>query len=243
MAPSLRGVVLAGGSGSRLLPLTRTVNKHLLPVGEVPMIYHPIRSLVRAGIEDICVVTGVEHIGDIVSQLRSGRDFGCRFTYKCQDDPLGIADALLLTEDFAQGGPIAVVLGDNIFEDDLSGPLSRYLSAGCGAQIHLKPVDTPQRFGVPRFGPGGALLEVVEKPAAPPSQYAVTGLYAYDARVYDFIGALSPSARGEYEISDVNTRYIQLGEMRHEVLEGYWSDAGTHASLQRASRYVLGRRN
>lgn len=240
MAPTLRGVVLAGGSGSRLLPLTRTVNKHLLPVGEVPMIYHPVRALVGAGIVDICVVTGVEHIGDIVSQLRSGADFGCRFTYKCQDDPLGIANALALAEDFSQGHPLAVILGDNIFEDDLSGPLSRYAASGLGAQIHLKQVPDPHRFGVPRFAEDGSLAEVVEKPAAPPTDYAVTGLYCYDARVFDFVRELKPSARGEFEISDVNTRYISLGQMRHERLSGYWSDAGTHASLQRVSRYVLG---
>ncbi|MFT4975929.1 MAG: glucose-1-phosphate thymidylyltransferase [Myxococcota bacterium] len=239
MSSTLRGVVLAGGSGSRLLPLTRTVNKHLLPVGTVPMIYHPVRSLVSAGIADILVVTGVEHIGDIVSQLRSGSDFGCHFTYKCQDDPLGIADALLLAEDFARGSSIAVILGDNIFEDDLSAPLSRYHS-GAGAQIHLKTVDDPHRFGVPCFDAEGRLVSVIEKPTDPPSSYAVTGLYCYDAQVFDFIRALEPSARGEYEISDVNTRYIALGQMRHEVLSGYWSDAGTHRSLQRANHYVLG---
>lgn len=240
MAQALRGVVLAGGSGSRLLPLTRTVNKHLLPVGEVPMIYHPVRALVRAGVVDICVVTGVEHIGDIVSQLRSGAGFGCRFTYKCQDDPLGIADALALAEDFSQGQPLAVILGDNIFEDDLRAPLARYVASGLGAQIHLKQVDDPTRFGVPRFHDDGTLAEVIEKPADPPTDYAVTGLYCYDHRVFDFIRALEPSARGEYEISEVNTRYIQAGQLRHEILGGYWSDAGTHASLQRASRFVLG---
>jgi glucose-1-phosphate thymidylyltransferase len=229
----LRGVVLAGGSGRRLLPLTRTVNKHLLPVGPVPMIYHPIRALVAAGITDVLVVTGVEHIGDVVTQLRSGRDFGCRFTYKCQDEPLGIADALLLAEDFAQGGPIVVILGDNIFADPLGPMLQRY--PGSGAQIHLKAVDNPSRFGVPRFV-DGQLTEIIEKPAQPPSPYAVTGLYCYDACVFDFIRELKPSARGELEISDINSRYIQRGAIRHEQLSGGWSDAGTISSLRRANR-------
>ena len=152
-APAIRGVVLAGGSGSRLLPLTRTVNKHLLPVGREPMIYHPVRRLVAAGIRDILVVTGVEHIGDIVSQLRSGAELGCRFTYRCQDDPLGIADALSLAEDFARELPLAVLLGDNIFDADLRPLVDRYLAAPEGAQIHLHRVDDPRRFGVPRFDP------------------------------------------------------------------------------------------
>lgn len=229
----LRGVVLAGGSGRRLLPLTQTVNKHLLPVGPVPMIYHPIRSLVDAGIRDLLVVTGVEHIGDIVSQLRSGQDLGCQFTYKCQEEPLGIANALLLAEDFAQGSPVVVILGDNIFHDDLGPMLKRY--PGTGAQIHLKVVNNPSRFGVPRFE-AGQLTAIEEKPVHPPSPYAVTGLYCYDASVFDFIRALKPSARGEFEISDINSRYIQHGAMRHELLRGGWSDAGTLSSLWHANQ-------
>ena len=235
----VRGVVLAGGSGSRLLPLTRTVNKHLLPVGRCPMIYHPLQRLIDAGIHDILVVTGVEHIGDLVSQLRSGRELGCRLTYKCQDDPLGIADALRLAEDFAQGGTLAVLLGDNVFSAPLRPRVGRDLAADKGAQIHLHPVSDPRRFGVPRFDPQtGRLLEIIEKPAQPPSPYAVAGIYLYSARVFDIIRGLSPSPRGEYEISDVNTRYIQDDDMRHEVLEGFWTDAGTHASLRRANRLV-----
>ncbi len=233
----IRGVVLAGGSGSRLLPLTRTVNKHLLPVGRQPMIYHPVKALVRAGIADILVVTGVEHIGDIVSQLRSGTELGCRFTYRCQDDPLGIADALLLAEDFTRGAPAVVVLGDNIFSAPLRPCIDRYLAAGAGAQVHLKAVPDPHRFGCPRLEQG-RLVEIIEKPAHPPSTFAVTGIYCYDAAVYDHIRALQPSARGEYEISDVNNRYLAAGTLRHEVLPGYWTDAGTHESLQRAHQLV-----
>ena len=178
----MRGVVLAGGSGSRLLPLTRTINKHLLPVGQQPMIYHPVQALVRAGIEDILVVTGVDHIGDIVSLLRSGEEHGCRFTYRVQERPQGIADALALAEDFSQDGPVMVVLGDNIFDAPLRPHVDAFLAAGAAAQIHLHRVEDPHRFGCPRLV-DGKLVEIIEKPTQPPSSYAVTGIYIFDAQV------------------------------------------------------------
>ena len=233
----MRGVVLAGGSGSRLLPLTRTINKHLLPVGQQPMIYYPVQALARAGIEDILVVTGVDHIGDIVSQLRSGEDHGCRFTYRVQERPLGIADALALAEDFAQGSPVVVVLGDNIFDAPLRPHIDAFLAAGAAAQIHLHRVKDPHRFGCPRFE-DDALVEIIEKPLAPPSPYAVTGIYIFDAQVYGYIAQLTPSARGELEISDINNRYLAAGTLRHAELGGDWTDAGTHASLVRANQMV-----
>ncbi|MCB0218689.1 MAG: NTP transferase domain-containing protein [Chrysiogenetes bacterium] len=235
----MRGVILAGGSGSRLAPLTKTTNKHLLPVGHEPMIYHPIKKLTDAGISDILVVTGVEHMGQVVNQLGSGKDFGCRFTYKVQDEPGGIAQALGLAEQFAAGHPVIVLLGDNIFGDALSGHIKTYEGSGKGAMVLLKEVSDPQRFGVARFD-GETIAEIIEKPKDPPSNSAITGIYFYDARVFDFIRRLKPSARGELEITDVNNRYLELGELAHARLSGYWTDAGTHESLARANALVLG---
>lgn len=233
-----RGVVLAGGSGSRLHPLTKTTNKHLLPVGDVPMVYHPVRRLVEAGIEDILVVTGVHHFGAIVSQLGSGEEFGCRFTYKVQDRAGGIAEALGLAEDFVRGLPMAVVLGDNVFDAALRPELERWEASGKGARILLKRVPDPERFGVARFA-DGALVGVEEKPAVPPSAFAVTGIYFYDARAFDIIRTLRPSARGELEISEVNSRYIADGDMSWAELGGTWSDAGTHESYRRANELLF----
>ena len=230
---TLRGVVLAGGSGSRLHPLTKTTNKHLLPVGHQPMVYYPVQRLVEAGIADILVVTGVHHFGALVAQLGSGADFGCRFTYKVQDRAGGIAEALGLAEDFAQGGPVAVVLGDNVFDAPLRPHLDAWIASGRGAMILLARVDDPSRFGVPRFV-GDELVEVLEKPERPPSPFAVTGVYAYDAQVYDIIRTLRPSARGELEISEVNTLYVQRGQIYWAELGGRWTDAGTLDSYARA---------
>lgn len=235
----LRGVILAGGSGSRLLPLTKTTNKHLLPVGNEPMIYHPIEKLTMAGITDILIVTGVEHMGQVVNQLGSGKDFGCRFTYKVQDEPGGIAQALGLAEQFAAGHRVVVLLGDNIFGDELAGHIATYEESGKGAMVLLKEVPDPQRFGVARFE-DGAIVEILEKPKDPPSKSAITGIYFFDARVFEFIKTLKPSARGELEITDVNNRYLELGELAHATLERYWTDAGTHESLARANALVLG---
>lgn len=234
-----RGVILAGGSGSRLLPLTRTVNKHLLPVGDRPMIQHAVEKLVHAGVRDILVVTGVEHIGDIVSQLRSGREYGCRFTYKCQDEPGGIAQALGLAREFAAGEPVVVILGDNVFQDELGPHLDHFAASGRGAMVLLKEVPDPHRFGVAEVR-GGELVAIVEKPAEPPSTDAVTGVYVYDAKVYDYIAELQPSARGEYEITDVNNRYLAHADLAWARMSGWWTDAGTHASLARANALVNG---
>lgn len=235
----VRGVLLAGGSGSRLLPLTATTNKHLLPVGQVPMIYHPVRTLVEAGITEILVVTGVEHMGDIVNQLRSGRELGCRFTYKVQEEAAGIADALGLAAEFVGRSRAAVALGDNVFQDPIAPHLSAWLESGKQAGVLLKAVPDPERFGCPRLE-GGQITEIIEKPAAPPSGFAVTGLYFYGPEVFEIIPTLVPSARGELEISDVNNRYLRRGQLHHGVLSGYWSDAGTHESLSRANRLVMG---
>lgn len=234
-----RGVVLAGGSGTRLHPLTKTTNKHLLPVGDVPMVYHPVRRLVEAGVVDILVVTGVHHVGAIVNQLGSGAEFGCRFTYKVQDRAGGIAEALGLAEDFARGAHLAVVLGDNVFDAPLLPELQAWEADGRAARILLKRVPDPERFGVARFE-GARLVAVEEKPAVPPSAFAVTGVYFYDQAVFGHIRALRPSARGELEISEVNTRYIEAGQMSWAEMAGYWSDAGTHESYRRANALVAG---
>lgn len=225
---------MAGGSGSRLHPLTKTTNKHLLPVAGKPMVYYPVERLVEAGICDILVVTGVHHVGAIVNQLGSGAEFGARFTYKVQDAAGGIAQALGLAEDFARGGPVAVVLGDNVFTAPLRPHLDRWESSGRGAYILIKEVDDPGRFGVARFV-DGEIVEVVEKPDIPPSRSIVAGVYFYDHQVYDRIRALLPSARGELEISEVNSWYVAKGDMAWAPLEGPWTDAGTHESYHRAN--------
>ena len=236
----MRGVVLAGGLGTRLLPMTRVTNKHLLPVYDRPMIYYPLQQLVHAGIRDILVVTGGDHADDFGKLLRDGQDFGLeqlRSTY--QEGEGGIAEALGFAEDFAAGLPIVVVLGDNIFQDPLAGAISRYLTDPTGGMILLKEVDDPERFGVARLE-NDRVVEIVEKPTEPATRLAVTGCYLYDARVFDIIRSLEPSARGELEITDVNNRYVEWGAMRHHVLSGWWTDAGTVESLHRAAALVAG---
>jgi glucose-1-phosphate thymidylyltransferase len=235
---SLRGVVLAGGTGSRLRPLTKVTNKHLLPVGQKPMIYYPIEKLIRIGIEEILIVTGVEHMGDVVGLLGSGREFKCRFTYKVQDEAGGIAQALGLAENFANGQPIAVILGDNLFQADLKTQAQRFLTQGSGARLLLKQVPDPHRFGVAEIR-DGRVLGIEEKPARPKSDYAIIGVYFYDAAVFDIIRTLKPSGRGELEITDVNNAYIGKGQLTCDVLEGWWTDAGTFDSLVRASDFVI----
>ncbi len=234
----LRGVVLAGGTGSRLMPLTKVTNKHLLPVGQKPMIYYPIEKLISVGIEQILIVTGVEHMGDVVGLLGSGRNFGCQFTYRVQDKAGGIAEALGLAGNFAQGRPLAVILGDNIFEDDLKKCADKFTSQKIGARLLLKQVQDPQRFGVAEIS-GDRIISIEEKPKKPRSNYAVTGIYFYDASVFDIIRTLKPSARGELEITDVNNAYIAKGQLAYDILEGWWTDAGTFDSLSRANELVL----
>jgi glucose-1-phosphate thymidylyltransferase len=226
--------VLAGGTGSRLFPLTKVTNKHLLPVGMVPMLWHPLWKLKQAGAEEILIVTGTEHMGDIVGCMGSGKDFGCRFTYKVQDEAGGIAQALALGENFAGGAPICVILGDNIFQDHLKGEADAFLRQGNGARVVLKPVPDPHRFGVADVQ-GDRVVGIEEKPKAPKSNLAVTGIYFYDGQVFDLIRQQKPSGRGEMEITDVNNAYIQKGQLSFGTFQGWWSDAGTFPSLAHAN--------
>lgn len=233
----MKGIILAGGTGSRLFPLTKVTNKHLLPIGDKPMIYHPIEKLTEVGIEEILIVTGTDHMGDVVNLLGSGKDFGCRFTYKVQDEAGGIAQALGLAENFAGNEPVVVILGDNIFETSLHKAMENY--DGTGAQILIKEVPDPKRYGVAELD-GEVVKSIEEKPEAPKSNYAVTGIYFYDAKVYECIKTLKPSGRGELEITDVNNFYIQNGEMKSSKMEGWWTDAGTPESYQIANELARG---
>ena len=201
------------------------------------MIYYPIEKMTGAGIEDILIVTGVDHMGDVVGLLGSGKDFNCRFTYKVQDQAGGIAQALSLAEDFSNGVPVAVILGDNIFEDSMKPYLEKYLKQKNGSHILLKPVKDPQRFGVAEVK-GDKVLSIVEKPKNPKSDLAVTGIYFYDGEVFDIIRTLKPSGRGELEITDVNNEYIRRGIMSWSRMDGWWSDAGTFESLSHVQKLV-----
>ena len=234
----MKGVVLAGGLGSRLRPLTAVTNKHLLPVFDQPMVYYPIQTLVNAGITDIMIVTGGSSAGDFLRLLGNGKAFGLKhLNYTYQEGEGGIAEALSLVEHFAAGDPVCVVLGDNIIEGNIRDAVRSYRHQGTGAKIILKRVPDPQRFGVPELE-GHKVLRIEEKPQAPKSEYAVIGIYMYDASVYDIIRTLRPSDRGEMEITDVNNAYIERGEMTWEELDGWWTDAGTFDSLLRASNLV-----
>lgn len=234
----MKGVILAGGLGSRLRPLTCVTNKHLLPVYDRPMIHYPIECLVRAGFSDIMIVTGGEHAGDFLKLLRNGKHLGVRdLHYTYQEGEGGIADALALAEDFADGGKICVVLGDNLIEGNIRRAVGEFFTQPSGAKILLKRVPDPERFGVPRFE-GDRIVEILEKPEDPPSDYAVTGIYMYDNDVFDVCRTLEPSARGELEITDVNNHYLRRGDLTSTELEGWWTDAGTFESLLRASQLV-----
>jgi len=235
---TLKGIVLAGGTGSRLRPLTKVTNKHLLPVGQKPMIYYPIEKLTSIGINQILIVTGVEYMGDVVSLLGSGREFGCQFTYKVQDEAGGIAQALGLAEDFSNDNPLAVILGDNIFQANLKGYADNFISQKSGARVLLKQVQNPQRFGVAEIS-GGKVTNIEEKPKKPRSDYIITGIYFYDNAVFDIIRTLKPSARGELEISDVNNAYIAKGRLMYDILDGWWTDAGTFDSLNMANELII----
>jgi len=235
----MKGIVLAGGTGSRLYPLTKVTNKHLLPVGREPMIFHPVKKLTAAGIDEILVVTGVEHMGDVVNLLGSGKDFGCRFTYKVQDEAGGIAQALGLAECFAGRDLLCVILGDNVFEDPLRPYVEAFERQGKGARLILKAVHDPQRFGVAETE-GTRILRIVEKPREPKSDLAVVGVYFYDADVFSIIRTLTPSARGELEITDVNNHYLRAGTLHCDRLSGWWTDAGTFDSLHAAQQLVAG---
>jgi len=233
----MKGIVLAGGTGSRLFPLTKVTNKHLLPVGREPMIFHPVRKLTAAGVEEILIVTGVEHMGDVVTLLGSGKDFGCRFTYKVQDEAGGIAQALGLAENFAGKELLCVILGDNIFQDPIGPYLNAFREQARGARLLLKAVDDPQRYGVAEVE-GSRVVRIVEKPKRPKSDLAVVGIYFYDSQVFDVIRTLEPSARGELEITDVNNHYLREGSLQCDRLQGWWTDAGTFESLAAANELV-----
>jgi len=230
----MKGIILAGGTGSRIFPLTKVTNKHLLPVGKYPMIYHPIYRLKEAGIDEILIVTGVEHMGDIVNLLGSGKEFGVEFTYKVQDEAGGIAQALGLAEHFVRNDSCTVILGDNIFRKDISEFVKNFERQGKGAKILIKSVNDPQRFGVVEMM-GENIVSIEEKPKKPKSSYAVTGIYMYDSEVFDIIKTLKPSGRGELEITDVNNEYIRRGTMTYDILDSWWTDAGTFDSLIRAN--------
>ncbi len=234
----MKGVVLAGGMGTRLMPLTKVTNKHLLPVYNKPMIYFPIEILRKAGIKDMLIVTGPENAGDFLKLLGSGKEFGVSLSYRIQDDAGGIAQALSLAENFInEDEKFAVILGDNIFADGISESISEFSDEKHKAKIFLKEVEHPERFGVPEIK-GDKVVRIEEKPKNPKSNYCVTGLYLYDHSVFGIIKKLQPSGRGELEITDVNNSYIEKDEMGYEIVTGGWSDAGTMASLHAAATLV-----
>jgi glucose-1-phosphate thymidylyltransferase len=234
----MKGIVLAGGTGSRLFPLTKITNKHLLPIYDKPMIYYPIQTLVDAGIDDIMIVTGGRSSGDFLRLLANGKEFGLsHINYTYQEGEGGIADALGLAAHFAAGQKICVILGDNIVEKSIRGAVEDFRQQKCGAKILLKQVDDAERFGVAEFS-GDRIIGIEEKPRQPKSSYAVTGIYLYDESVWDKVRTLKPSARGELEITDVNNAYIREGSMSFAFLDGWWTDAGTFESLLRATNLV-----
>ncbi|MBI1869925.1 MAG: NTP transferase domain-containing protein [Chlamydiae bacterium] len=238
----MKGIILAGGLGTRLYPLTKITNKHLLPIYDKPMIYYPLQTLVEAGIEDIMIVTGGNHAGDFLKLLGNGKEFGLKdLNYTYQEGEGGIAAALSLTEHFADSQKIVVILGDNIIEQSIKEYVKAFAKQEKGAKILLKEVPDPERFGVPAFE-GKKIIRIDEKPKKPQSQYAVTGVYMYDPTVYEIAKTLKPSGRGELEISDVNNAYIQQGTITYDLLSGWWTDAGTFESLYRASQLVVEKR-
>jgi glucose-1-phosphate thymidylyltransferase len=234
----VKGVILAGGLGKRLYPLTRVTNKHLLPVFDRPMIFYPIQALINAGIQDILLVTGGNYAGDFLKLLGNGKEFGLQhLNYTYQEGEGGIAHALALAEHFADGGKICVILGDNIIERTISTAVRKFERQVSGAKILLKRVPDPNRFGVPVLRQN-RVVRIEEKPRRPKSSFAVTGIYMYDAQVFDIIRSLKPSGRGELEITDVNNVYLERGQLTYEILRGWWTDAGTFESLHRASILV-----
>ena len=234
----MKGVILAGGKGTRLYPLTKVTNKHLLPVGRVPMIFHSIKQMVRAGMHEILVVTSTDHMGDIVRCLGSGENFGCAITYRVQENAGGIADALLLSESFAAKEKICVILGDNIFKDSIKPYADSYKRQANGARVLIKEVNDPCRFGIAALDEH-QIVEIEEKPKSPKSSYAVVGMYFFDFKVFDFIRTIQPSENGELEITSVNNKYIELGELEYDIYDGHWTDAGTFESLHEANQLML----
>lgn len=232
------GIIIAGGKGTRLRPLTDITNKNLLPIGKKPMIQHGIEKMVNSGIKDILVITGTEHIGAMAQYLGSGKKFGCRITLRVQDSPGGIAQALGLGKNFSNGNKICALLGDNIFEDDLNNYVDQFNNQDYGAMLLLKKVNNPERFGVAVFS-NNTIIRVDEKPKNPLSNSIVTGIYFYDSKIYDIIDQLKPSARGELEITDVNNIYLNTSKLTYSYLNGFWIDCGTHESLSKANRLIF----
>lgn len=230
----MKGIILAGGTGSRLFPLTKVTNKHLLPVGKYPMIFHSVAKLKQADINDILIVTGKDHMGDVVNLLGSGREMDVTFTYKVQDEAGGIAQALDLAEHFVGDDQMVVILGDNVFEESIVPFVNNFRAQRKGAKILIQEVKDPQRYGVPELQ-GENIISIEEKPKRPKSNFAVTGIYMYDSSVFGIVKTLKPSGRGELEITDVNNAYIEKNELTYDILQGWWTDAGTHASLAKAN--------
>lgn len=236
----MKGVLLAGGRGTRLYPITKVTNKHLLAVYNQPMIYYPLRTLVDAGMKDILIVTGPEHSGHFLNLLGSGKEFGVRFSYEVQEEAGGIAQALSLAEDFADAGKLMVILGDNIFESSFKRAVKSFIQQKRGAKIFLKEMKDAERFGVAEIRKR-RIIGIEEKPKKPKTNLAVTGLYLYDDSVFEVIKKLKPSLRGELEITDVNNAYIRKGTMSYEIVDGEWTDAGTFPSLLRAANLIANR--
>ncbi|MCY6356039.1 sugar phosphate nucleotidyltransferase [Clostridium sp. ZS2-4] len=230
----MKGVILAGGKGTRLYPLTKVTNKHLLPVGREPMIYNPIKQLVLSGIRDILVITSKQHMGEVVRLLGSGKEFGCNFNFKVQENTLGIANALSLSEDFAAGDNIVVILGDNIITHCIKKYVEDFKKQKKGAKVLLRKVNDPERYGIAAIDEL-KVIQIEEKPKHPKSNFAVIGVYMYDNQVFDIIRNITPSERGEYEITSVNNVYIEKGELTCDILDGEWTDAGTFESLKYAN--------
>ena len=233
----MKGIIIAGGHGTRLLPLTKVVNKSLLPIGKYPLIYYPLHILAEAGIKDIMIVSGRGHAGQFLELLGSGAELGIRLSYTLQENPGGIAQALSLCEDFANNEKVAVILGDNLYKDSFRLDVARFKKQEKGARVFLKKVHDPERFGVPEID-GCNIKRIEEKPAIPKSPYAVTGFYLYDSRVWNVIRKLKPSGRGELEITDVNNFYVSDGTMKFSIVDGWWIDAGTFDSLLQANILV-----
>jgi len=232
----MKGIILAGGTGSRLFPLTRVTNKHLLPVYDRPMIYYPLQTLTQAGLRDIMIVSGKGHAGDFLELLGDGHDFGVRLSYGVQEKPGGIAQALGLAEDFADGEKVVVMLGDNILEDSIAKAAKNFAAQSSGAKIFLKAVENPKSFGIAEVR-GDKIVGIVEKPKEPKSDLAVIGVYMFDGKVFEVVKTLKPSARGELEVTDLNNYYVQQGTMTFEILQGAWGDGGeSFDSLLKASQ-------
>ncbi|EIJ81339.1 dTDP-glucose pyrophosphorylase [Bacillus methanolicus PB1] len=236
----MKGVILAGGTGSRLKPLTKFLNKHLLPVGPYPMIYWPILKLRDAGIHEILIITNQHHLSSFIELLGLGEELNVKIQYKIQiNEGGGIADALMSAKDFINEDKFVVILGDNIFEDSLTPYIQSFQQQDAGARVLLKEVNDPARYGVPRLDKtNNKIISIIEKPKFPPSSYCVTGIYLYDQNVFQFIEAIKPSNRNELEITDVNNIYINNNQLQYDILKGWWIDAGTHESLYKANQCV-----